>query len=91
MRKVIPFHFYLSSSKEALLHHYQIRRNHKQTKKKTRGEKLTFVLLTLGNKHSLEFPFIFPLHFCQVTEQNKYPTTKKSSISLLNTFGTEIT
>lgn len=42
------------------------------------GWELLFVLLTLGNKNSLELPFIFPLHFCQVTEQNKYPRKKKN-------------
>lgn len=56
------------------------------------GVGTAFVLLTLGNKNLLELPFIFPLHFCQITEQNKYPRRKKkTSISLLNTFGTEIT
>lgn len=75
MRKITPFYFCLSSSKEALVHLYQIRRKNKR-KKNNLGEKLTFVLLTLGNKNSLELPFIFPLHFCQVTDQNKYPMKK---------------
>lgn len=82
VRETTPCCCFLSCSEEAFLHICQIWGTPPPSfLPQKRGKNLTSVLLTLGKKNLPEFPFIFALHFCQVTEQNKHPRKKRKLLT----------
>lgn len=76
VRKTTPCCCFLSCSKEAILQICQI-----LPLPPKKEEKIELFFSWPWEIKIRQFPFIFPLHFCQVTEQNKHPRKKRKLLT----------